>query len=286
MKKTTLFIALFSIVTVNAQIIFSDDFNTETPNATTLDQWISNDIDGDGAYWEIMDMLAFSTSPGGVPNHPIQTNAVDSDSWEGNSLTPDNYLTTKNPLDLTHATGTSLTYTVGSYQINGIDIADKYSIYLTTSNNPADIALETPVITKLVSDDAPCNQADGSASAATVTIDISAYEGQLVYLTFRHYDSEDENSVLIDDVLVDGILAVADPSFNNFDYYVANNELNLTANTTMSQVSLYNVLGQQVVSQKLNNTNEVVSISSLNPGVYIANVSIEGASKTFKIVKK
>ncbi|MCG2431455.1 T9SS type A sorting domain-containing protein [Aequorivita xiaoshiensis] len=53
----------------------------------------------------------------------------------------------------------------------------------------------------------------------------------------------------------------------------------------MNNIALYNMLGQQVVSQKLNNTNESVNISELQSGVYIATVSIDGASKSFKIVK-
>lgn len=53
----------------------------------------------------------------------------------------------------------------------------------------------------------------------------------------------------------------------------------------MNSVSLYNMLGQHVVSQKLNNTKESVNISELQSGVYIATISIDGASKSFKIVK-
>ena len=40
-----------------------------------------------------------------------------------------------------------------------------------------------------------------------------------------------------------------------------------------------------MVSQKLNSNNETVNISGLQSGVYIVTVSIEGASKTFRIVK-
>ena len=91
--------------------------------------------------------------------------------------------------------------------------------------------------------------------------------------------------ISIDDVMVSGVLAVGTNEFKGFQYSVANNVLNLSSNTTMNSVSLYNMLGQQVVSQKLNNTNESVNISELQSGVYIATISIDGASKSFKIVK-
>lgn len=283
MKKITLMAAIFAVFTLNAQNIFSDDFNAETIDAITYTNWTSIDDDGDGNFWEVFDTADIGT--GGS----IMTGfGADSDSWEGgNPFTPDNYLITAQPIDLSTSSGTFLSYKVGTYQLNGTFIADKYSIYLTASNDPAVIATETPVATKLVSDDVAADQPDGSTSAAQVTIDISAFDGQVVYLTFRHYDCSDENSVLLDDILVYGVLAVADQSFNNFNYFVnGNNELNLSANTAMESAVLYNVLGQQVISQKLSNTNEIVNISSLNSGIYIAKVTIDGNSKSFKIVKK
>jgi hypothetical protein len=213
---------------------------------------------------------------------------ADSDSWQGSAFNPNNLLTTKNPINLTNSTASTLTYLVGSYQTNGSFIADKYSIYLTPTDNPTDIVNSTPVVTKLVSDDCACNVADGSASAAQVTVDISAFDGQNVYLTFRHYDSFDENSVLIDDVVVDGTLGVIDNAIAGFNYYYtpATQNLTLTANNAFTEIAMFNILGQQVISQKLYSTNETVNLASLKTGVYIANVTANGQTATFKIVKR
>ena len=83
------------------------------------------------------------------------------------------------------------------------------------------------------------------------------------------------------------ILGIEDLPFNGFKYLVnGNNELILSAFTAMDNIEIHNIIGQQVISQKLNNINEIVDISSLNTGVYIAIVNIEGQSKSFKIVKK
>jgi hypothetical protein len=119
------------------------------------------------------------------------------------------------------------------------------------------------------------------------SFDLSAYDGQQVYIAI-HYVAQDSFLLLMDDFkVVDGTLGVASNSFNNFNYFVnANNQLNLSANTAMESLVVYNVLGQQVVSQKLANTNEIVNISALNAGLYIATVSIDGITKSFKIVKK
>jgi hypothetical protein len=287
MKKITLLAAIFAAFAMNAQIIYTEDFEADPVDSTVFTNWDNYDEDGDANFWEVTDMFAFATGTSGAINHPMQTLAADSDSWEGSALSPDNYLVSKVALDLTNSTGTSLTYTVGTYQINGTFINDKYSIYLTASNAVVDISAATPVVTKFVGDDCPSDQADGSASAATLTVDISAFDGQVVYLTFRHYDTTDENSVLIDDVIVDGILSVSDQNFNGFTYFVdANNQLNLSASLAMEKVALYNILGQEVLLSKLSNSNEIVNLSALNSGVYIATVSIEGKVKSFKIVKK
>jgi len=281
MKKITLLLAIFMVIGANAQIAFSDDFNGETVDATTFSKWTSLDVDGDANFWEVFDADATGNT------WLFSGLGADSDSWEGSALTPDNFLITTDPIDLSAYTGTTLSYLVGTYQTNGTFLGDKYSIYLTTSNDPAVIVTETPLTTRFVSDDVTASAGDGSDSAAAVSIDASAYDGQVVYLTFRHYDTSDENSVLIDDVVVDGILGVSDQNFGGFSYFVdSNNQLNLSASVAMENVVLYNVLGQEVLSAKLSSNSEVINISGLNSGVYIATVSIEGQVKSFKIVKR
>ena len=96
------------------------------------------------------------------------------------------------------------------------------------------------------------------------------------------------NYIGIDRLQVESIeLGVNEQAFDNFTYFVdANSQLNLKASSSMNSVELYNVLGQQVISQKLANTNETVSLSALKSGVYLATVTIDGAKKTFKVAKK
>ncbi len=282
MKKITLLVAIFAAFTMNAQIFF-DDFNGEILDATTFDKWESIDLDGDGNFWEVFD----AANVGDGVSSLFTGFGADSDSWEGDAFTPDNFLITKDPIDLTNATGTTISFLVGTYQTNGTFLDDKYSVYMTASSDLVDILAATPIDTRLVSDDVTGDAEDGSNSAALVSIDASAFDGQMVYLTFRHYESVDVNSVLLDDITVDGTLGLSDESFNGFNYFIdANNVLNLRANTSLENVQLFNVLGQQVVSQKLSNTNETINLASFETGIYIAKVSIEGTTKSFKIIKK
>ncbi|SRX74648.1 T9SS-dependent choice-of-anchor J family protein [Aequorivita antarctica] len=117
------------------------------------------------------------------------------------------------------------------------------------------------------------------------TVDLDAYAGQDVYIAINHVGA-DQFGFQVDDYKVTAdVLGVNDLAFKGFKYFVANNQLILSANTSMDKIALYNMLGQQVVSQKLTSTNETVSISGLQSGIYIATVSIDGANKSFKIVK-
>jgi hypothetical protein len=60
--------------------------------------------------------------------------------------------------------------------------------------------------------------------------------------------------------------------------------LNLTSNSEISQINLFNMLGQKVtVVANANNTQ--VDMSGLPTGNYIITVTIEGVTKTFKVVK-
>ncbi|QIE60376.1 T9SS type A sorting domain-containing protein [Rasiella rasia] len=288
MKKITLlFAAALATVSMNAQAtLFSDNFEAETVDAVTFSFWDSVDVDGDGEFWEVADIAAFAAVD--APNHPMMSLAADSDSWEGVAFSPDNFLISQ-PINITGATGLQIDYVVGSYQTSGAFIADKYDVLLVDSNDPIDIVAATPLYTATVGDDATCASGDGADSAAPVTVDASALDGSTgdYYLVFRHYDTVDENSVLIDDVfLTAASLSVEDQAFANFNYFVNNGELNLSAANTMESLTLYNVIGQQVVNQKLSGTNEVINISSLSAGIYVAQVTIDGTAKTFKIAKK
>tara|TARA_R110002073_G_scaffold222650_1_gene382821 strand:- start:1135 stop:1962 length:828 start_codon:yes stop_codon:yes gene_type:complete len=84
----------------------------------------------------------------------------------------------------------------------------------------------------------------------------------------------------------EGVLSLQDEYFNDFNYYIdTNSQLVLNASTSLENIQLYNLPGQQVISKKLSNTNETINIESLDTGIYIAKVSIQGKSKSFKIVK-
>ncbi len=283
MKKITLAVALFATLTASAQI-FSDDFEGETVDATTFSNWTSVDFDSDGEFFEVSDISGSDASAS-----LLDGLVADSDSWEdGNPnspMNPDNWLILTNPIDLTGVSDGTLTFTFGTYQINGTFLEDRLAVYVSTSNDPGTLIAETPDFDDQIGNQTPADNG-GENSAVNIVVDLAAYAGMEVYIAFRHFDTFDHNSVLIDNVLVDGTLGVNDNAISTLSHYVSTNEVALRAAFPIENVEIFNVLGQNVISKKLSSNNETIDIASLNAGLYVAKVTVEGQSKSFKIIKR
>jgi len=73
-----------------------------------------------------------------------------------------------------------------------------------------------------------------------------------------------------------------------FTYYPnpVNNILTLDAQKNIESVVAYNMLGQEVLRLSPNTVNAEVDMSSLLSGAYFVKVSIQGATKTVRIIKQ
>ncbi len=279
MKKITLLMAAFFMaVGMNAQI-FSDDFELDTDGSTSFFNWSNIDDDGDGMFWQVANIVdAGWTSL-------FEGNVADSDSWDSNgAYTPDNYLISVDPITL--GTSSTLEFLMGSYQTNGTFLGDRLSVYLSETTDVGQISNLTPVFDGTVGDVCTCDSE--ANNAAPVSVDVSDYDGQTVYLVFRHHDTFDENSVLIDNVVLDGNLSTSEVEISGFNYYYSPQSQNLTINATdsFSSINIFNVLGQKVVDQNLSSTTEVINLASLKNGVYIATAVSNGKTATFKLIKR
>lgn len=285
MKKITLIAAVFAAFSMNAQI-FSEDFSAGVADDTTFSQWDNVDVDGDTEVWEFSDVVG---SP--VETSILEGLVADSDSWEsGNAnspMTPDNMLITKDPIDLSGVADGELTFSFGTYQNAGTFLEDRLAVYVSTSNDPATIAGETAVFDDQIGNQTPADDG-GPNSAVEITVDLSSYAGESVYIAFRHYDTFDHNSVLIDDIVVDGTLGVNDFQAITFNHYFLadSSELKLNASTEMQNIQIFSIIGQEVANRNLTGSDATINLSNLTDGVYIARVSVQGQTETFKIIKR
>ncbi|NQX86350.1 MAG: hypothetical protein HRT67_10685, partial [Flavobacteriaceae bacterium] len=180
-KKTTFIAMLLSAIfgTSIAQTYFSDDFSDGDIN-----DWTIYDADGDGHEWTFADWSQFN---------PEFASTMSSQSFASSGpLTPDNYAVSP-AIDLTNATGIIvLDYAYGTFQ--GAPYHEEtYSVYVTAANDLATLQGATAIHNETLAN---------PDSKETKTLDLSAYAGQTIYVTFRHHDTYDMNKMLIDDVVV------------------------------------------------------------------------------------
>lgn len=268
MKKITLLAAVFAAFTMNAQI-FSDDFQDGD-----ISDWTLYDEDGDGENFTAYDP---SIAGDGEEFH------LSSESWNGAPLTPNNYVVSP-AINVANASGLVLNYEVG-----GQDPAyseEVYTVYVSTGNTVDDFLNDD--ITVSFNED--LGDDPGAAGAFVARdLDISQFDGEpVIYVAFRHHDVSDQFIINFDNVVVDGVLGLDDNVIAGFSQFVdANNNLVLSSsNGNIENVAVYNVLGQNVLTSAIGNSNATLSLNAYTAGIYVVKVDINGQSTTFKVVKK
>ncbi|NQY08281.1 MAG: hypothetical protein HRT71_02030, partial [Flavobacteriales bacterium] len=194
MKKLLLSAFGFAVMmtSINAQTYFSDDFTGGIGN------WSSVEAapDTDTKLWKASNEAAWNNHQGYLAIAGLGEFAI-SKSWTqaDGGLTPNNFLISANPIDLTtvtQGTNINLSWSMGSIEINPW-YAETYSIYVTTSNTPATIVAATPVLTGTLANP---SQID------VFSVNLDAFAGQSVYLTFRHHNTFDMNMIVVDNVVI------------------------------------------------------------------------------------
>lgn len=89
-------------------------------------------------------------------------------------------------------------------------------------------------------------------------------------------------------VIVDTVLGTNDFDTSSISTYPnpVTSELNIQSKELITSVSIFSILGQQVLSLPAGSLNVAVDMSTLSPGVYLANIATERGSKTQKVIKK
>ncbi|MBV1888340.1 MAG: T9SS type A sorting domain-containing protein, partial [Urechidicola sp.] len=74
----------------------------------------------------------------------------------------------------------------------------------------------------------------------------------------------------------------------NFSYAPnpVTDKIRFSSEIAVSQVEVYNVLGQRVLSKELDRNKQDLDISNLKQGVYIMKVAIEDTVGSFRIIKE
>lgn len=108
------------------------------------------------------------------------------------------------------------------------------------------------------------------------------------YIAYRSFGPRGGGFLLLFDSSLDTTLGVNEFGQSDFNHFYNKDlkVLNLeSSNMAMTNIEIYSLLGQSVISRSLSSTSEAINVSSLIDGVYIAKITINGNSKTIKFVK-
>ena len=129
-------------------------------------------------------------------------------------------------------------------------------------------------------------------TTAEHTIDVTALAGQTARLVFEwrnDYLGGVQTPAAIDNVSIEiAELGINNPQQELFKYYPnpVTDVLNFSYNSAITNVTIFNVLGQQVIVKAINATSGQIDMSNLASGNYIVKIQTEGLTKTIKVVKQ
>ena len=286
MKKFTFLTSMFIMLAVNAQnVIYQEDFESYTVGDNVGEDtdipstFLSYDVDGDGYNWGLTKTDNFTQDMYLIyDGNFIMSASYITEGKAGNggqgSLNAHNILVFPKIRIPAGSADVILSYFVAGGTSSNF-FSETYYVTVTPGNTEAEILTATPIFSETLP----------TYLGRTIDLDLNAYIGQEIYVAFRHQTS-DQWMLGLDDIKVTaGTLSVGDNVFEGFNHFVNNSQLILNANKPMDNITIYNVLGQQVISKKLSKNNETLELSALNSGVYIVKIAIDGQNKSFKIVK-
>jgi hypothetical protein len=119
----------------------------------------------------------------------------------------------------------------------------------------------------------------------TFEFDLSEYEGQNIRVGIN-YVASDTFVLQMDEFIVEGILGLSENEISDFEYYYNsfNDMLNMSSSEKLSSIQIFNILGQKIIEEDINNYNHQINLGNLSTSVYFVNVESNYGIKTFKLM--
>ncbi len=153
---------------------------------------------------------------------------------------------------------------------------EKYNVGVSNSGmNPEDFTLlNTSVL-------------EAPVAWAEQTFDISAYDGQLVYVAIQCV-SEDAFVFMIDNLMITTITGIEENEVGNINIYPnpATGFVNIESTDMLKSVSLINYTGQVVYQTPVNNNQIRISTNDLPTGVYFVRMETVNGISNHKLIIK
>lgn len=131
------------------------------------------------------------------------------------------------------------------------------------------------------------SEASVPGAFTTQTIDLSAYDGQDVFIAFI-LNSTDAFIGLVDNIKFLGqVSGINNIETNNYSIYPnpATDLFNISG-AQGAKLNIYDAIGRVVLQDNVKSDNQSISISNLNPGVYTVQLINNGQVTSSKLIKK
>ena len=114
--------------------------------------------------------------------------------------------------------------------------------------------------------------------------DLSEYVGQSIRIAIN-YVGFDTFVLQTDEFKVEGTLGVGENEISDFNYYYNpfTNLLNLSSSEILKNIQIYNILGQKIIDENINNYNHMLNLSNLSTSIYFIKVEGESGVSRFKL---
>ncbi len=267
MKKSLLLISLltFSMLGFSQTYLLEEYFNDPVNIPAT---WTTVDQDNDGHNWY-------------VDTYDAEIYLV-SASWEDDvPLSPENYLISPQ-INLGGLTGTvKLRYTI---QVADEEyFAEHYKVAVSTTGNAV------PDFTDIVFEET-CT-ADDYYEVPPYwherLVDLTAYVGQNIYLTFCHYNTTDQYKLLLDSIQVYNEVNVNVNKHDQINFSVypnpATEKVFVNGEFDNARISLFTADGRQVYAAENESRQTYVNVSKLERGMYLLQLETSKGIVTRKL---
>ena len=118
----------------------------------------------------------------------------------------------------------------------------------------------------------------------TYEFDLSAYEGENIRIAI-HYVGNDSFVLQTDSFKVEGTLGLSENEISDFEYYYNpfNDVLNMSSSEKLSNIQIFNILGQKIIEEDINSYNHQINLANLSTSIYFIKVESNNGVNTFKL---
>ena len=120
--------------------------------------------------------------------------------------------------------------------------------------------------------------------SAPITPDASG----VYYFGFNAYSAADQFYLIVDDINIEEGLSNGENLTTTFKAFPnpVKDFLNLSSTKNITNVAVFNILGQQVATKKMNSNQDKIDMSNLATGTYLVKVTADNVVKTIKVIKQ